>query len=126
MPSSGSFTRPLILAVDNAVMFLSTLKRLLDGEPYELHCESSANDALKFLESNRPDLILLDIEMPDMDGYDLARLIKRRGFSAPILFITANSDKEYLDKAIEAGAAGLLMKPLRRTQLMEKIKEFAR
>jgi len=123
MSGSGRMNGPLILAVDNAVMFLSTLKRMLEDEPYELQCETSAEEALRFLESNRVDLIFLDIEMPDMDGYELARIIKRNGHSAPILFITANSDKEYLDKALEAGAAGLLVKPLRRNQLMEKLKE---
>jgi len=120
--SIGKTGNPLILAVDNAVMFLNTLKRLLEDEPYQLHCETSAGDALRFLESNRPDLILLDIEMPDMDGYELARIIRRGKRSAPILFISANSDKEYLDKALEAGAEGLLVKPLRRKQLLEKLK----
>ena len=115
---------PLILAVDNAVMFLNTLKRILEDEPYELRCESTAAEALGFLEAASPDLILLDIEMPDMDGYELARAIKRSGQTAPILFISANSDKEYLDKALEAGAVGLLLKPLRRNQLMEKLKEY--
>ena len=124
MTSRGKFDPPLILAVDNALMFLSTLKRLLEGEPYNLHCESSAEDALRFLELNTPDLILLDIEMPDMDGYELARIIKRTKHTVPILFVSANSDKEYLDKALEAGAAGLLVKPLRRSQLMEKLKEY--
>ncbi|MCL2081571.1 MAG: response regulator [Oscillospiraceae bacterium] len=122
--SSRGFSKPLILAVDNAAMFLSTLKRLLEGEPYELHCESSGDDALRFLDSNRPDLILMDIEMPDIDGYELARQIKRKGHRAPILFITANSDKEYAERAEKEGAAGLLIKPLRRNQLMEKIREF--
>ena len=126
MADRRKISRPQILAVDNAMMFLSTLKRLLEGEPYELCCETSGENALKFLESNRPDLILLDIEMPDMDGYELAQKIKRIGQTAPILFITANSDKEYVDKAKQAGASGLLVKPLRRAQLMEKIKEFIR
>ncbi|MCL2109212.1 MAG: response regulator [Oscillospiraceae bacterium] len=116
--------KPLILAVDNARMFLTTLKRILEDEPYELHCETSCDDALKYLETNHPELILLDIEMPDMDGYELARRIKGMGKGAPILFITANSDKEHADKAREAGAEGLLIKPLRRNQLMEKINEF--
>ena len=124
MANRGNFGNPVILAVDNAVMFLNTLKRLLESEPYEVHSETSAADALRYLETNRPDLILLDIEMPDMDGYELARIIKRSNQTAPILFITANSEKEYLDRAIEAGAAGLLVKPLRRSQLLEKLKEY--
>jgi CheY-like chemotaxis protein len=113
-----------VLAVDNAVMFLNSLKRLLADAPYELHCLTSGSEALTFLGSNKPDVILLDIEMPEMDGYELARKIKQSGNKAPIIFITANSDREYVDRAVEVGAVGLLMKPLRINQLLAKLKEF--
>jgi len=113
-----------ILAVDNAVMYLNTLKKLLESYPYDLFCTTSCDEALKYVVSNRPDLILLDIEMPEMDGYELARRIKQGGCKAPIIFITANSAREYVDKAVEVGADGLLMKPLRSTQLISKISEF--
>ena len=124
MTSNEKFGNPLILAVDNALMFLNTLKRLLEDEPYDLHCETSVEDALQFLETNHPNLILLDIEMPDMDGYEFARMLKRQRQKTPILFISANSGKEYLEKALEAGAEGLLVKPLRRSQLIEKLKQL--
>jgi len=115
---------PLIMAVDNAVMFLNTLKKLLQDAPYELYCTASCAEALEYLQRNRPDMFLLDIEMPEMDGYTLARRIISSGQRAPIIFITANSAREYVDKAIDVGAAGLLMKPLRVNQLLTKIKEF--
>jgi CheY-like chemotaxis protein len=115
--------RGRILAVDNAVMFLNTLKRLLEGSSYELDCLTSAGEALKYLENNKPDIILLDIEMPEMDGYELARKIKQRGHAAPIIFITANSARQNVDKAIEVGASGLLMKPLDPKQLRNKLRE---
>jgi CheY-like chemotaxis protein len=113
-----------ILAVDNAVMFLNTLKRLLANTSYNLHCVTSGQEALDFLATNQPSVILLDIEMPDMDGYELARKIKQSGQKAPIIFITANSDREYIDKAAEVGASGLLLKPLRINQLTAKLKEY--
>jgi len=59
-----------------------------------------------------------------MDGYELARRIKATGNSAPIVFITANSAREYVDKAINVGAVGLLMKPVRGHTLLAKVKEF--
>ena len=122
--SSGSSGRPSILAVDNAVMFLNTLTKMLSDAPYDLHCITTCSEALSYLQSNKPDMFLLDIEMPEMDGYELARRIKSSGQRAPILFITANSAREYVDKAVEVGAAGLLMKPLRINQLLAKLKEF--
>ena len=124
MAVERSFGNPVILAVDNAPMFLNTLRRLLENEPYDLQCESTIDGALQFLASYRVSLIMLDIEMPEMDGYELMRRIKASGHTAPILFITANSDKEYREKALSEGAAGLLVKPLRRNQLMEKLKEL--
>ena len=116
--------RTSILAVDNAVMFLNSLERYLQDAPYDLHCVTSGREALKFLEDNKVDLILTDAEMPEMNGYELARKIKQRDIKTPIVFITANSEKEDVDKAIEAGAAGILAKPFRTNQLIAKIKEF--
>jgi CheY-like chemotaxis protein len=115
--------QPRILAVDNAVMFLNTMKRLLEGHHYELHCVTSGEEALQFIQNNRPDVFLLDIEMPGIDGYELARRIRSQGHNAPIIFITANSAREYVDKAAEAGGVAMLMKPLRINQLLGKLKE---
>ena len=117
-----------ILAVDNAEMFLNSLKRYLADAPYELHCVTSGKEALAFLEKSKrpPDLILTDAEMPEMDGYELTRKIKQRGIRAPVIFITANAEQEDIDKAIKSGAAGVLVKPFRTNQLLDKIKEFIR
>jgi len=114
-----------ILAVDNAVMYLNTLKKLLENAPYDLFCTTSCTEAMEYVSKERPDLILLDIEMPEMDGYELARRIKQTGCRAPIIFITANSERQYVDRAVEVGAVGLLMKPLRSNQLLTKLEEFA-
>lgn len=124
--SIGESLKPIILAIDNAPMFLSTLERLLEGEPYELHCAATGDEALTFIQSRSPKLILLDVEMPDIDGYTLARRIKGSGCNAPIIIVTAHPEQEYADKATEAGAAGILHKPLRRAGLLEEIKKYIR
>jgi len=113
-----------ILAVDNAVMYLNTLKKMLESTSYDLHTTTSCAEALEYVRSNHPSLLLLDIEMPEMDGYELARQIRAGGCRAPIIFITANSAREYVDRALEVGAEGLLMKPLRSNQLLAKLAEF--
>ena len=120
--SGGSKKR--ILAVDNALMFLNSLKKYLANTPYDLHCESSGQAALAFLDNNSVDLILLDVEMPEISGYELASKIKQRGIKAPIIIISANTDKEDIEKAEAAGAAGFLGKPFRPSQLIDKIKEY--
>jgi CheY-like chemotaxis protein len=118
------YSRGKILAVDNALMFLNSLEKYLSGTPYDLHCVSSGRDALEYLDENRVNLILLDVEMPLMDGYELARRIKQRGINAPIIFVSANSEQEDIDRMVAAGASGVLPKPFRANQLLAKIKEF--
>jgi CheY-like chemotaxis protein len=122
--SAGETHSGGILAVDNAIMFLNTLKKLLKDSPYTVHCVDSGSQAMEYLQTNRPSLFLLDVEMPGMDGYQLAQQIKAAGHTAPILFVTANSSRNYVERAISVGAVGLLMKPLRQNQLLDKIKEF--
>jgi CheY-like chemotaxis protein len=123
--TAGGSKGASILAVDNAVMFLNTMKKLLKDYPYEVHCVTSGDEALHYLQQgNRPDMFLLDVEMPGMDGYELARRIKQSGQRSPIVFITANSAREYVDRAVAVGAVGLLMKPLRINQLLAKLQEF--
>jgi putative two-component system response regulator len=117
----------VILAVNNAPMFLNTLQRLLKDEPYELHCASSDGEALEYLAKNQPALIMLDVEMPGIGGYALAQKIKgMMGATVPVLFVSAHAEQEYAVKAREAGAAGVLVKPLRRAQLLDKLGELTR
>jgi CheY-like chemotaxis protein len=116
--------RNKILAVDNAVMFLKSLERYLENTPYDLHGVTSGREALRYLENNSVRLILMDVEMPEMDGYELTRRIKQRGITTPVVFITANAEQEDIDKATEAGAASILPKPFQTNQLLAKIKEY--
>lgn len=113
-----------ILAVDDASFFLNTLKNHLLGSPYNLVCVNSGGAALKFLEHNKPDLFILDIEMPDMNGYELAKMLRVGGHNAPIIFLTGNSTPDYVSKAVQAGASDFIVKPVSKEQMLEKIQKF--
>jgi len=110
-----------VLAVDDAALSLNMLKQNLQGEPYKLICVNSGESALQYLKNNTPDLFLLDIEMPKMNGYELAEKIRGNGYAAPIIFLTGNSAKEYVIKAIKAGASDFIVKPVYKENLTEKI-----
>ena len=110
-----------ILAVDDAAISLTMLKKSLQGEPYKLTCVSSGESALQYLKNNNPNLFLLDIEMPKMNGYELAEKIRGSGHEAPIIFLTGNSAKEYVIRAIKAGASDFIVKPFYKENLTEKI-----
>jgi DNA-binding response OmpR family regulator len=120
----SSNEQKLILAVDDVSMFLQTLKMHLQDSPYKLVCVSSGEDALKFIDKKTPDLFILDWEMPKMNGYQLATLIKARGETAPIIFLTGNSDKESVVKALSIGAADFIIKPINKEQVLDRISKF--
>jgi len=112
-----------ILAVDDNAFFLDTLKDALQGGDYKLTCVNSGISALRFLQNNSPDLFILDIEMPEMDGYELAQKIRAYGKKAPIFFLTGNATHEYVIKAIEAGAADFIVKPITRKHVVARIRK---
>jgi two-component system cell cycle response regulator DivK len=102
------------------------VKRILMAEDYSLLEATDATDALNLLKTNHPDLILMDINMPDMDGYTLTAKIKSLpGFErVPILAVTANVMRGDKEKTLEAGCDGYIQKPLDIDQLTREIEKF--
>jgi len=113
-----------ILAVDDTAIALKLLKNCLKEAPYNLVCVNSGEDALEYLENDDPDLFILDIEMPHMDGYKLAVKIRETGHEAPIIFLTNYSSKEHVIKALDAGASDFIVKPIYKANLDEKIHKY--
>jgi len=112
-----------ILAVDDVPFFLKTLEKALENSRYELVAVTSGEAALRYLQNRRPDLFILDIEMPAMNGYELAQKLREAGHTAPILFLTGNAQQEYVLRAIEAGAADFVLKPINRDYLLARIEK---
>ena len=102
------------------------VKRILLSEDYSLLEATDAAEALSMLKTAHPDLILMDINMPDMDGYTLTAKIKSLpGFErVPILAVTANVMRGDKEKTLEAGCDGYIQKPLDIDQLTREIEKF--
>jgi len=102
------------------------VKRILLAEDYSLLEAIDGRDALNVLKTARPDLILMDINMPDMDGYTLTATIKALpGFERiPIVALTANVMRGDKEKTLEAGCDGYIQKPLDIDQLTREIEKF--
>lgn len=122
IPDDGH--QKIILAVDDVSLFLNTLKTVLQNSPYKFIGVSSGSDALRFIDKKTPDLFILDIEMPYMNGYELAKRIRALGHTAPIIFLTANAAREYVIKAIQAGGVDFIVKPINNEQIMGKIEKY--
>jgi CheY-like chemotaxis protein len=113
-----------ILAVDDTAFFQTILKKVLQDTSYKLTCFPSGREALKFLEKHTTDIFLLDIEMPGMDGFELAARIREKGHKEPIIFLTGNAKKQHLAKAVEAGATDFIIKPINKQILLTKIRKY--
>lgn len=117
-----------ILYVEDNPDNRSLIRRVLEAEGYTVIEAPSAKNALSVLEHGNPDLILMDINMPDMDGYTLTSQIRampahRR---VPIVAVTANVMRGDREKSLEAGCDGYIQKPIDVDQLPVQIERFMR
>lgn len=115
-----------ILYVEDNPDNRTLVRRILLSEDYALLEANNALEALEVLKTSKPDLILMDINMPDMDGYTLTARIKGMpGFArVPILALTANVMRGDREKTLEAGCDGYIQKPLDIDQLIKEIERF--
>ena len=116
-----------ILIVDDYHSNRVSLERLLEPIPnIQIFHAESGNSALKQLIHHKFTLILLDVNMPEMDGYEVASLISSTGKhkDTPIVMLTAHSDNMSILKAYEAGAVDYLSKPIEPTILLNKVQQF--
>jgi PleD family two-component response regulator len=114
--------RKTILAIDDILPNLSIIKNIL-GDAFEIYLAKSVNTASHILENNKVDLILLDIEMPEMSGFDYLKQLQKspqyRGI--PVIFVTSHATKNFFIDAMKAGAKDFVVKPISTPVLMEKI-----
>lgn len=117
-----------ILVVDDEEHIQELLKFNLESSGYKVYCSGSGNDALKLVKTEKPDLILLDVMLPGMDGYDVCKEIRKDNSisNLPIIMITAKSEE--LDKilGLELGADDYLTKPFSLRELMARVKAVLR
>ena len=123
MPSEDKGT---ILYVEDNPDNRMLVRRILLSEGYGLIEANNAFEALEVIKQRKPDLILMDINMPDMDGYTLTAKIKAMpSFErVPILALTANVMRGDRERTLEAGCDGYIQKPLDIDQLIKEIERF--
>lgn len=115
--------RPMILVVDDDDFQCSIVNKLLASENYRLVFAGGGVEALNILRKMQPDLILMDIRMPDMDGIETTRRLKAMPQFAkvPVIMVTGNSEGSAVRDSIKAGAANFVVKPFDRDTLLVKL-----
>ena len=111
-----------ILVVDDDIMNLKIAAKML-GEKFRVDCVESGRAALQFLEKEQPNLILLDLHMPDMDGFEVLSIIKGKEDikDIPVIFLTADNDRETEVKGFQAGALDFITKPFIADIMMQRV-----
>ena len=115
-----------ILVVDDEVDLVETIRFPLEMEGFQVLVSFNGEDALNQARNENPDLILLDIMLPKLDGYKVCRLLKfdERYKHIPILMLTAKTQARDKQTGMETGADEYITKPFDIDQLMEKVKSY--
>jgi adenylate cyclase len=112
-----------ILAVDDQPENLGLLNRVLEMAQFDVRAATSGQAALQAARADLPDLILMDISMPGMDGFEVCKKLKAdpKTKDVPVVFLTGRSDTEHLVKGFELGAVDYITKPFNNSELLHRI-----
>ena len=122
--AGGTGPARLLIADDHALI-RDGLRSMLGGEPdFEIVGEASnGREALELCRALRPDLVLMDVRMPEMDGLEATRAIKREHPEIRVLIVTMHENPDYAFEAIKGGAAGYVLKDASRDELITAVRE---
>jgi two-component system, cell cycle response regulator len=119
-------SKPKILIVDDIPENIELVEACLSMEPYDIVTAHGGKEAIQILKEEKLDMILLDVMMPEISGYEVCKIIKNNPETQfiPVLMLTALSELEDRIKGIEAGADDFLIKPINRLELTTRVKSL--
>jgi chemosensory pili system protein ChpA (sensor histidine kinase/response regulator) len=120
--------KPLVMVVDDSITMRKVTTRVLERADFEVLTAKDGLDALEKLQETVPDIMLLDIEMPRMDGYELATYMRNdsRLRKVPIIMITSRTGEKHRQRALEIGVERYLGKPYQEDDLLRQVQEVLR
>ena len=112
-----------VLLADDSPSMLQAARRILEPEFEVVGTVDDGQAVLEATKSLNPDVLVLDISMGVMSGLEAARLLRRIGSTATIVFLTVHNDQDFVDEAFSAGAIGYVIKPRLGTDLLVAVRE---
>ena len=115
-----------VLLVDDEAFNLDFLQQALEDENYEISIAANGQEALDKIKSEQPDLVLLDLMMPVLDGFEVLKQVKADDNlrDIQIIIISAEHDSKSVVKGIKQGAEDYMTKPITAANLLKKVKEY--
>lgn len=114
-----------ILVVDDEVHLALLIEYTLKSRGFAVQSIHKATEALELIDSGTDiQLVITDLHMPEISGFDLFMELGRRGKRIPVLLVTAAGEEEITDQALKMGVAGVLNKPFARKQLLEQVEQL--
>lgn len=117
------FTRRKILIIDDELELLSLMKDVLEEEGYQALCAASGAEGIRIKEVENPDLIVLDLRMPEMDGIETLRQIRKKDGKIKVVILTAYGSPDTIRDAADLNISEYLSKPFDNEQLVRVISE---
>jgi len=114
---------PMVMVIDDSVTVRKVTSRLLERSGFDVITAKDGIDAITQLQDIKPDIMLLDIEMPRMDGFEVATLVRHddRLKDTPIIMITSRTGEKHRERAMDIGVNDYMGKPYQETVLLERI-----
>jgi DNA-binding NarL/FixJ family response regulator len=119
-------SKPRLLLADDHELLLDGLRRLLESDFDLVGTVADGREAVALFEQLRPDVLLLDIGMPGLNGIEATRQVKRSFPDARVIFVTMQTDRVYVEEAFRAGACGYVVKQAAAGELIEAIRTVLR
>nr|WP_272491483.1 MULTISPECIES: response regulator transcription factor [Paenibacillus] len=120
------FVRSAILVIDDDEKITSMLRRGLAFEGYDVYTAQNGAEGLSMMMSADPDLIILDVMMPKVDGFEVCRRLREGGSTVPVLMLTAKDEVENRVKGLDLGADDYLVKPFALEELLARVRALLR
>ncbi|WP_432133617.1 MULTISPECIES: response regulator transcription factor [unclassified Streptomyces] len=117
---------PYLLVVDDDVGVRSMLTMALDLLEFEVKSAATGRQALQSVSRRVPDLLILDVGLPDMDGFEVCRLLRERGMTMPVLFLTARSGLDDRVRGLDLGGDDFITKPFELKEIVARVRAFLR
>lgn len=118
--------RKKILIVDDSATTLMMEQMVLRAQPYSIVTAKNGREAIERAASEKPDLILLDVVMPEMNGFEACRRIRQQPATraVPIIMVTTRGEEQSVESGFESGCSDYITKPINGAELLTKIRGF--